>query len=162
MSPQSCKGLLLHADRKPEWISHRHIPSTILQIPPHWPHIRDEKLTLRVVVLVISFSLRKQERTLHAPARSSPELEPSSRQKRLRCRVANTLHSPGPQILRQNSRGESIAELVLQPHVARGIEILIHRGVKEQLANRVSREQSSPAPGPSHREFHLARNVART
>ena len=60
-SGEVVESLLLDTKRESEGISHWHFPSAILQIPANRAHVRNQKLALCVVILVIALSSRKQE-----------------------------------------------------------------------------------------------------
>src|SRR3982074_2544979 len=123
---QSCLGrsgkvvkrLLLDTDRKSEWISDRYLAGAILQVPANRAHVRDQELTLCVVIHVISGAARKQERALHAPARVGPKLESSTGEKGLSYGKLRVLYSPGAQILGQHRGCKPASEFVLESNVA--------------------------------------------
>src|SRR3979490_2354086 len=123
---QSCLGrsgkvvkrLLLDTDRKSEWISDRYLAGAILQVPANRAHVRDQELTLCVVIHVISGAARKQERALHAPTRIGPKLKTSTRKKGLRYGELRVLYPPGAQILSQHRGRNPAAEFVLESDIA--------------------------------------------
>ena len=104
---------------------HRHAARIIPHTASHGASVGNQKLTLRVVILMITLASREQKRTLEIPARASSKFKSCSGQKSLGKGVLRVLHSPRSQILSQGGDGQASAKPALQPDIRRSVEISI-------------------------------------
>src|ERR1700722_1743215 len=123
-------------------------------------YIRHQKLALSIVVSVVPSAPRQNERALDAPVRVRAKLEAAAGQQGLRDRVLRVLDPPRAQVLREHGCRQAVAELVLHPGIARGIEVLFNEGPKQQIAHRVSGDQRGAAPRTADGKLNVGGGVS--
>src|SRR6202035_589876 len=128
-------------------MSDRHAAGVIPYATAHGASVGNQELTLCVVILMIALASGEQKGTLEIPARVGTEFKPCTRQERLGDRVLCVLHSPCSKILGESCNSQAAAKFSLQSDIARSAEILLHEGMKEKVADRVTGDQGRASPG---------------
>ncbi len=123
---KAVESLLLNSEREAERVIHERSKFPLIS-RSHAVRMRVSRheLALRVVVFVVPFATRQQERPLNFPSRTGAEVEAPSRQEGLCDGIVRVLHLPRSQILSQHRCGQPAPELLLQSDVGRGIEIFL-------------------------------------
>src|SRR5258708_16665467 len=83
-SAKVVERLLLYTNGKSEGVGDGYLAGSVLHISSDRAYVRDQELTLRVVVLMIPGAAGEQQPSLHAPPRGAPHPNSPSHNKSLR------------------------------------------------------------------------------